>query len=201
MWEKKKIKLVFSVAILSILIILSSCDIYKSEEKEISGVDKTVCEQFSDSVFTNISSVTIETYFPDTMDVDLPAVLSNFLDSLIVDSIFIEQNANQAFELTLATLKDTTYIGIDLKKDGMVLFTTDVFEVHLFKKDGNELKLTNETMPLETVSGCTELTEGGVVEPIIKMRQVYNTDNADNVLMQIIKLDQTKSKTFKVSVQ
>jgi len=41
---------------LSVIVLTAGCDLYKSDVTEISGADKTVCQQFSDSVFTELQA-------------------------------------------------------------------------------------------------------------------------------------------------
>ncbi len=200
MWAKRT-----SIRFLGILFLISSvyfagCDIYKSEESHISGIDKTVCEQFSDSVFTPIRSALLTEYYPDMYDAQVSSVMPGLLDSLLKDSIFVEQNTEKAYELTLGG-NDTTYLGVKNAAGTLTLFATDVVKVNLLKQDGKSIKLTDDVMPLSTISDCTELTKGGVIEPIIKLRLAYEIDTQSNVLIQIIKVEQTKSSTFKLSLQ
>lgn len=200
MWQKKILKHSIHFVLLFSFIYLMSCDIYKSEKSTISGIDKAVCEQFSDSVFTPIESVPLNQYFADVSNKDVATVAGSFIDSLVADSFFVEQNSQNAYELTLGA-GDTTYLAAKTANGTLTIFATGIVDLNVFGKDGKDITLTDDTMPLATISGCTELSEGGKVDPLIKMRLAYNIGNNNVVLLQFIKVEQTKSRIFKLSLK
>ena len=200
MWQKKILKHSIHFVLLFSFIYLMSCDIYKSEKSTISGIDKAVCEQFSDSVFTSIESVPLNQYFADVSNKEVATVAGSFIDSLVADSFFVEQNSQNAYELTLGA-GDTTYLAAKTANGTLTIFATGIVDLNVFGKDGKDITLTDDTMPLATISGCTELSEGGKVDPLIKMRLAYNVANNNVVLLQFIKVEQTKSRIFKLSLK
>ena len=200
MWQKKILKHSIHFVLLFSFIYLMSCDIYKSEKSTISGIDKAVCEQFSDSVFTPIESVPLNQYFADVSNKEVATVAGSFIDSLVADSFFVEQNSQNAYELTLGA-GDTTYLAAKTANGTLTIFATGIVDLNVFGKDGKDITLTDDTMPLATISGCTELSEGGKVDPLIKMRLAYNVGNNNVVLLQFIKVEQTKSRIFKLSLK
>ncbi len=200
MWQKKILKHSIHFVLLFSFIYLMSCDIYKSEKSTISGIDKAVCEQFSDSVFTPIESVPLNQYFADVSNKEVATVAGSFIDSLVADSFFVEQNSQNAYELTLGA-GDTTYLAAKTANGTLTIFATGIVDLNVFGKDGKDITLTDDTMPLATISGCTELSEGGKVDPLIKMRLAYNIGNNNVVLLQFIKVEQTKSRIFKLSLK
>ncbi len=200
MWVKRTSIRFLAILFLISAVYFSGCDIYKSEESHISGIDKTVCEQFSDSVFTPVRSALLTDYYADAYDAQLTSMMPGFVDSLLKDSVFVEQNTEKAYELTLGG-NDTTYLAVKNAAGTLTLFATDIVQVNLLKQDGKSVKLADDKMPLSTISGCTELTKGGVIEPIIKLRLAYDLDTQGNYLIQMIKVEQTKSSTFKLSLQ
>ncbi len=200
MWQKKILKHSIHFVLLFSFIYLMSCDIYKSEKSTISGIDKAVCEQFSDSVFTPIESVPLNQYFADVSNKEVATVAGSFIDSLVADSFFVEQNSQNAYELTLGA-GDTTYLAAKTANGTLTIFATGIVDLNVFGKDGKDITLTDDTMPLATISGCTELSEGGKVDPLIKMRLAYDIGNNNVVLLQFIKVEQTKSRIFKLSLK
>ncbi len=200
MWQKKILKHSIHFVLLFSFIYLMSCDIYKSEKSTISGIDKAVCEQFSDSVFTPIESVPLNQYFADVSNKEVATVAVSFIDSLVADSFFVEQNSQNAYELTLGA-GDTTYLAAKTANGTLTIFATGIVDLNVFGKDGKDITLTDDTMPLATISGCTELSEGGKVDPLIKMRLAYDIGNNNVVLLQFIKVEQTKSRIFKLSLK
>ncbi len=200
MWQKKILKHSIHFVLLFSFIYLMSCDIYKSEKSTISGIDKAVCEQFSDSVFTPIESVPLNQYFADVSNKEVATVAGSFIDSLVADSFFVEQNSQNAYELTLGA-GDTTYLAAKTANGTLTIFATGIVDLNVFGKDGKDITLADDTMPLATISGCTELSEGGKVDPLIKMRLAYDIGNNNVVLLQFIKVEQTKSRIFKLSLK
>ncbi len=201
MWQKKLLGYSFRILLLLGFIYLIGCDIYKSEETQISGIDKTVCEQFSDSVFVNIESVPLSQYFPDVHNAQLSTVLGGFVDSLLTDSLFVEQNTELAYELTLGAGNDTTYLAVKSASGTLTLFATGIVNVNLYQKDGKRIEVSDDKMPLATISGCTELSQGGVMDPIIKLRLAYKVGTNSDLLLQLIKVEQTKARIFKLSLR
>ncbi len=200
MWQKKLLGLSFKLLLILGFIYLVGCDIYKDEESKITGIDKTVCEQFSDSVFTAIESVPLNQYYPDVKNAQVSTIASGLTDSLVADSFFVEQNTQYAYELTLGA-GDTTYLAVKSATGTLTVFATGIVDLNVIKKDGTRISVSDDKMPLATISGCTELSEGGVMDPIIKMRLAYEVGNGSDLLLQLIKVEQTKTRTFKLSLQ
>lgn len=200
MFPKITSKYLVSVSALLLFLFMSSCDIYKSNETEISGVDKTVCEQFSDSVFTTVTAGVVSNYNAKWTNAGLDTIIGALIDSLNADSAFIEQNHDPAYELTLGAGNDTSYVVLKAQSGTATIFVAQVVKMTLLGKDGTEIALVNEEMPLSTISGCTELDEGNKPQPVIKMRNEYDVNGGD-LLLQLIKVEQTKSKVFRIAVQ
>ena len=200
MFPKITSKYLVSVSALLLFLFMSSCDIYKSNETEISGVDKTVCEQFSDSVFTTVTAGVVSNYNVKWTNAGLDTIIGALIDSLNADSAFIEQNHDPAYELTLGAGNDTSYVVLKAQSGTATIFVAQVVKMTLLGKDGTEIALVNEEMPLSTISGCTELDEGNKPQPVIKMRNEYDVNGGD-LLLQLIKVEQTKSKVFRIAVQ
>ncbi|HID40083.1 MAG TPA: hypothetical protein EYP36_11290 [Calditrichaeota bacterium] len=185
---------------LSLIMLMAGCDLYKSDVTEIGGVDKTVCQQFSDSVFAELQTQVSTAYDEDWRDSEVSAFAGQLIDSLLEDSIFIEKDYELAYQLTLASAEDTSYVVIKTASSGTIVFTTDIIILHLYDSAGKEYKLNDNEMPLETISGCVQADENNVNQPLIKMRELYST-SAGNILLQLIKAEQTKRTVFKISVQ
>ncbi len=200
MFPKITSKYLVSVSALLLFLFMSSCDIYKSNETEISGVDKTVCEQFSDSIFTTVTAGVVSGYKATWSNAGLDTIIGALIDSLNADSAFIEQNHDPAYELTLGAGNDTSYVVLKAQSGTATIFVAQVVKMTLLGKDGTEIALVNEEMPLSTISGCTELDEGNKPQPVIKMRNEYDVNGGD-LLLQLIKVEQTKSKVFRIAVQ
>lgn len=200
MWRKKFLRISLKLLLVLGFVYLVSCDIYDSEKSEITGIDKTVCEQFSDSVFVSIESVPLNQYFPDVKNAQVSTVASAFVDSLIADSFFVQQNTQHAYELTLGA-GDTTYLAVKSATGTFTIFASGIVDVNVIRKDGNSVAVADDKMPLATISGCTELSEGGVIDPMIKLRLSYEVGNSSDLLLQLIKVEQTKDRTFKLSLQ
>lgn len=200
MFPKITSKYLVSVSALLLFLFMSSCDIYKSNETEISGVDKTVCEQFSDSIFTTVTAGVVSDYKATWSNAGLDTIIGALIDSLNADSAFIEQNHDPAYELTLGAGNDTSYVVLKAQSGTATIFVAQVVKMTLLGKDGTEIALVNEEMPLSTISGCTELDEGNKPQPVIKMRNEYDVNGGD-LLLQLIKVEQTKSKVFRIAVQ
>ncbi len=200
MWQKKLLGLSLKILLLLGFIYVVSCDIYKSDKSEITGIDKAVCEQFSDSVFVPIQSVPLKQYYPDLTNAQLSNVVSGFVDTLMIDSIFVVQNSQHAYELTLGA-GDTTYLAVKAVSGTLTIFATGIVDLNVIGKDGKCIAVSDDKMPLATISGCTELSEGGVMDPIIKLRLAYKVDKGGDLLLQLIKVDQTKKRTFYLSLK
>ncbi len=185
---------------LSVFVITAGCDLYKSDVTEISGVDKTVCQQFTDSVFASVKAQVVTHYNPRWADINLPAFADSLIDTLLIDSVFIEQDNELAYELTLGSGDDTSYVAIKANSSGIIIFCTDIVKMNLYDSKGETYALSGNEMPPETISGCTQADESDVKQPLIKMRENYKV-SAGSILLQLIKAEQTKSSVFKIAVQ
>ena len=193
-------KSLLSLFALFILVIAAGCDLYTSDVTEIGGVDKTVCEQFSDSVFVSVNSKISSNYKAKWIDANLSSFADSLIDTLLIDSVFIEQGNEMAYELTLDSGDDTSYVVIKASSSTLLIFATDIVKMNLYDSAGKAYNLTGNEMPQETISGCTRTDDADVKQPVIKMRETYKV-SADIVLFQIIKAEQTKSSIFKVAIQ
>ncbi len=200
MFPKIASKYLVSVFALLTFVFMASCDIYKSNESEISSVDKTVCELFSDSVFTEVNAKLASDYNPEWLDANLSGFIASLMDSLEANEVFIEQNHDTAYVLTLGGAEDTSYVILKAQSGQAIIFSAEVVEMNLFDKSGTLYGVTNDKMPLETISGCTELDEGNKAQPVIKLRYEYDLPGGD-ILIQLIKVEQTASKVFRFTVQ
>lgn len=193
-------KSLLSLFALFILVIAAGCDLYTSDVTEIGGVDKTVCEQFSDSVFVSVNSMISSNYNAKWKDANLSLFADSLIDTLLADSVFIEQGNEMAYELTLGSGDDTSYVVIKASSSSLLVFATDIVKMNLYDSAGKAYPLSSNEMPQETISGCTQADDADVEQPVIKMRESYKV-SAGNVLFQLIKAEQTKSSIFKVAVQ
>ncbi len=183
--------------IMALSLAFSSCDLYSSGEQTIGEPDKTICDLFADSVFTNVSTV-------QPMDVDagwnnstLSTFAGQFVDSLVKDTLIVKQGGTPAYKVFLTA--DTTYLTVQAKGGGAILFTTNVVDWTFFKSDLTAYTIENDIMPGATISGCIS-GEDKKANPVIKMRQEYTLD-AGNILVRIVKTDQTLGSSLRVVVQ
>lgn len=183
-----------TVSVLIILLFFGACDIYSGGEKTITEPDKSVCALLSDSVFVNITSGTPADINKAWTDTALADIAASFLDSLVVDSLFMEQGNTTAYKVTLSA--DTSFIAVKLKGGKITLYGTNQVSWSILDSGLQPFTLENDLMPGTTVAGCTELDEDEKSQPVIRMREEY-TIPAGTYLMRIIKNDQTKGGTFR----
>lgn len=189
-----------AAALFSMGILTAGCDLYQSKTTEIDGVDKIVCEQFSDSLFQAQTTQVAAHYNKDWKNATVAEFADSLIDSLLTDSLFLEQNYTMAYQLTLNEDNDTSYVAVRTSTTTLVIFCTDIVKLNLYAQTGELYSLESNEMPLGTISGCTYENEAGVKQPVIKMREKYSAAS-DSLLLQIIKVDQTKGSIFKISVQ
>ena len=183
--------------IMAITLALSSCDLYSSSEQSIGEPDKTVCDLFADSVFTNISTVQPPDINSSWQDSAFSDIAAQLVDSLFKDTLYISQGATPAYKVFLTA--DTTYLAVKAGGGKAVLFTTNVVDWTFLKTDLTEYTVENDVMPGATISGCIE-GDDKKANPVIKMRQEYTLD-AGNILIRVVKTDQTLGSSLRVVVQ
>lgn len=116
-------------------------------------------------------------------------------DSIAIDTSLTSYN--------LRTHSDTTnsFIIIDNVRSGNIaLYFTDYVRTKLYRVANNtveSIKLMDDSMPLEMIAGFYNVS-GSYATPAVKTRNVY-TVGADQLLLEIITTDQTRSKTFQAA--
>ncbi len=176
---------------------LSSCDLYSSGEQTIGEPDKTICGLFADSVFTNVSTVAPADVNSSWENSALNTFAAQMLDSLVRDTLIVGQGHAPAYKVFLSA--DTTYLAVKANGGAAILFTTNVVDWTFFKNDLSAYTIENDVMPGATISGCIS-GDDKKADPVIKMRQEYTLD-AGNILVRIVKTDQTLGSALRVVVQ
>ncbi len=183
--------------VMALMLTLSSCDLYSSGEQSIAEPDKTICDLFADSVFTNISTQQPADVNSSWQDSAFSDIAVQFVDSLVKDTLYIRQGSSPAYKVFLTA--DTTYLAVKANGGQAILFTTNVVDWTFLKTDLSAYTIENDIMPVATISGCIS-GEDKKANPVIKMRQEYTLD-AGTILVRIVKTDQTLGSSLRVVVQ
>ena len=100
---------------------------------------------------------------------------------------------DSAYSLTIANEEDSTYLLLNSNSKDFIVFSDKSIELELFKTDGTVAKETDNTMPLETISGCRKLNSDNIMEALIKLRRAYTVSD-NKIVMRIIKTEQAKAQ-------
>jgi len=209
----KRIKKYCPAFFMGILIVfgsfLTSCDDYKSEEFQITGLDLKACNQLqnpdslgADTVRTiDISTANNAwTYYAvyDTLTGKynfVPEILAALEDSGVV----ITNTENQKLRIETVADMDTNFLYLRTNSSSLTFFSDQSFSINIINDEGKVTTVSNNKMHLETAAGCTKLDENEVEVPFILTR--YEISVPDNVsLLQLIKNEQTKSRIIYVSI-
>lgn len=187
----------FGIALILMIMLLAACDKYSSKDFEISTLDMKACTLLADSLSDTLATVNVNEYDSTWTNREVNTVASSFINSLEQDQIMAQVTDEKDFYFELITASDTSYAGLMCNYNRFILYCDDFLKINCIDEDGIQMKVLDEVMPLETISGCMMEIEN-VSEPRIKMRQTF-APQSDRILIQFIKTDQTKSGAFRIA--
>ena len=209
----KKFKNIFPVFILTIFICVTlfiiSCDNYKSEEFEISGIDSKACQQLKRADSLGVDTV-ITVLLADFDSTWVDSVLYNpvtksygqvsaILDSLISNDIAVTNTADNKIKLITIANADTNYVALQSSSSSLTFFFDQSVSINLINTNGDVTTVSDKTMPLETAAGCTKLNAQDIEVPLIQSRYTIGVPS-NPALLQVIKNEQTELRTIHVSI-
>lgn len=207
--SKKMFPAFIVMAFIIITCFISSCDDYKSEEFEISALDSKACQQLqkadslgADTVRTtmlsNFDSTWVDSNLYDQGSQTYNSV-SEILDSLIANDITVTNTSTNKIKLITSADVDTNYIALQSASGSLTFFFDQSLSINIINQAGQITSISNQEMPLETAAGCTELDDRDVEVPYIKSRLEISVPG-NPALLQLIKNEQTNSRTIHISI-
>lgn len=173
---------------------------------ELASFDSTIAV---DTMLYNLDSVLVDTtiYFTwtdeiiyDTLTLKLKSkYISPILNALIANDITVTNTTANKIKLITLADRDTNYVALETTSPTLTFFFDQNLSINVINAAGEVTKISNKKMPLETASGCTTLDENDVEVPLIKARLEINVPE-NPVLLQLIKNEQTGSRTIHVSI-
>ena len=171
---------------------------------DLASIDSTIA---IDTMAYNIDSVLVDTtlYFTWTPEMIYDSVNAKYkyvpeiLNALSDSGIFVTNTESQKIKIITVTELDTNYISLQSSSASLTFFFDQSVSINIINQAGEITSISNKKMPLETAAGCTELDDNDVEVPFIQTRLEISVPG--NVsLLQLIKNEQTKSRTIHVSI-
>lgn len=209
----KRLKNMFPAFIVIVFIFITcfmtSCDDYKSEEFKISALDSRACQQLqrADTLGTDtVRTVLLESfnpawvdsiiYNPDTQTYDS---VSAIINALVTSNKTVSNTTTNKIKLITLADKDTNYVVLQSTSASLTFFFDQSVSINLINTAGQITRISDKKMPLETAAGCTKLDENDIEVPFIQTRYLISVP-ANPALLQVIKNEQTESRTIHISI-
>ena len=181
----------------------------ESHLQRYSGKDSKACNQLqradslgADTVFVQLlsdfNSAWVDSNLYNAQNNTYSSVPA-ILDSLNANQIVVGKTENNKIKLNTVAGADTNYVSLHTTAGSLTFFFDQSISINLISPAGEVTRISNQNMPLETASGCTMEDENEIQVPFIKSRYEIAVP-ANNSLLQLIKNEQTKSRTIHVSI-
>ncbi len=201
----------FSLSLIVLFFITTACEEFQSEEFQISDLDSKACIQLqredslgADTVKIKLLSKFDSTWVDSNLYDEQTKTYSNvpeILDSLNANQIVVTKTPTNKIKLVTVGAADTNYVSLQATSSSLTFFFDTSVSINIISQAGDIIRVSDETMPLETASGCTIEDDNEIQVPYIKARyKISMPSSDDNSLLQIIKNEQTKSSTFHVAI-
>ncbi len=184
--------------LVGVVVYMNACDSFKQTTTDISGIDLVACSQLNDSMFYSISTQALTDF--DSTWTDSAALLNigDVLDSLDAHEIMVEAGMDTAYKVTAGLA--INYVELKSDLSNVVIFADQIVRLEIYDPAGKLVEKSDQTMPLETISGCQKEDDGGISHPTIKLRDGYNL-SGNRFLMRILKTDKTTSSVLGITIQ